>query len=299
MAYGAVEYPTMKRKTFLQSVGLFTLSTSVMTLSGLKAATDALGPSEKMPLMFVGHGNPMHAISDNQFTRGWANAAKGLQPKAILCVSAHWETQGTHVTVNEKPKTIHDFYGFPKELFDVEYPAPGSPEYAKLVQEEVTSTEVGAKTDWGLDHGTWSILVKMFPKADVPVFQLSLDRSKPPSYHYNLARELKGLRKRGVLIIGSGNIVHNLRMANFRADKPYDWALEFDQLSKELIQKQEHQKLINYQGLGQAAQLSIPTPEHYLPMLYILAMQDSNEEVQFFNEEIDLASASMRSFVIG
>lgn len=253
----------------------------------------------QMPVIFAGHGNPMNAIEENSFTRGWANSVKGVAtPKAILCISAHWETRGTHVTAMDMPRTIHDFGGFPQALFDVQYPSPGAPEMAEEVQNTITATTVGLDYDWGLDHGTWSVLIKMFPDANIPVFQLSLDRTKGPQYHYELGKQLSSLRKKGVLIIGSGNVVHNLRMARFNDNNPYDWAIEFDELTKTLINSKEHQQLVNYHQLGQAAQLSIPTPEHYLPLLYILGLQERGEEVEFFNEQIAFKSGSMRSLII-
>jgi len=272
-----------------------------MRLKDLKRITDHYQAGESMPALFVGHGNPMNAIEDNSFTRGWSDCAQDIpEPQAILCVSAHWETRGSFVTAMEKPKTIHDFAGFPQSLFDVQYPSPGAPEWAKEVQESVASASIGLDYKWGLDHGTWSVLIKMYPNADIPVFQLSLDHFQPASYHYALAEELKALRKKGVLVVGSGNIVHNLRMANLRDEsQPYDWAIEFDALSKQLIEAGDHQALINYDRLGQAAQLSIPTPEHYLPLLYVLAMQSKTDTVSFFNEKIAFRSGSMRSVRIG
>ena len=291
----------MNRTEFLQSLGLLALTPAAMKLSSLKKVADKYGSSDKMPVLFVGHGNPMNAILDNSFTQGWTEITNDLpKPNAILCVSAHWETNGTFVTAMDRPKTIHDFYGFPQKLFDVQYPSPGAPAYAKEVQEVVETTEVKPDHEWGLDHGTWSVLVKMFPQADIPVFQLSLDYSKPAQFHYDLSQELASLRRKGVLIMGSGNIVHNLRMADLRNESnPYDWALEFDALSKNLIERREHKRLIEYQKLGKAAQLSIPTPEHYLPMLYAIALQEQGEEVTFFNEQMAFRSGSMRSFKIG
>lgn len=291
----------MDRKEFLIAAGLITLTPLTMKLKQFGRLIDDLPSSEKQPIMFVGHGNPMNAVSESSITKGWFDAGKQLKqrPKAILCISAHWETNGTYVTAMEQPRTIHDFYGFPKELFEVQYPAPGAPEFAKSVTEIVTKTNVHEDHEWGLDHGTWSVLVKMFPDADIPVFQLSLDRSKPAQYHYELAKELQALREKGVLIIGSGNIVHNLRMARFDPNPPaYDWALEFDAKSKDLIEAGIHSELINYQNLGTAAQLSIPTPEHYLPLLYILGLQEEQECVTFFNEEMAFGSGSMRSLII-
>jgi 4,5-DOPA dioxygenase extradiol len=253
-----------------------------------------------MPVFFVGHGNPMNAILDNSITQGWEASVRNIpRPQAILCVSAHWETKGTWVTAMNHPRTIHDFYGFPKALHEVQYPASGAPEYARLVRDTVTSTDVQEDHDWGLDHGTWSILRKMYPDAQIPVFQLSLNRQFSPEQHYGLACELAPLRTKGVLIIGSGNIVHNLRMADLQDNTPYPWAEEFDVLSKQLIGNRDHSKLINYQSLGRAAQLSIPTPEHYLPLLYALALHEKSEDVTFFNEEMVFKSGSMRSVRIG
>jgi len=271
-----------------------------MKLSNLHRITEDLPSTEKMPLLFVGHGNPMNAISENSFTKGWSDVATDIEtPKAILCISAHWETKGTLVTGMEQPRTIHDFGGFPQALFDVEYPAPGSPKFAEEVQKVVTKTHVELDDQWGLDHGTWSVLVKMFPEANIPVFQMSIDYTKDPQYHYELAREIKSLREKGVLIIGSGNIVHNLRMAQFGPNPtPYDWALEFDAFVKDRIDAGIHTDLIQYQKQGRAAQLSIPTPEHYLPLLYILGLQEESECAEFFNEEMAFASGSMRSLII-
>ncbi len=282
-------------------MGILALTPIAMKLKELKKITDRFEETSLMPVLFAGHGNPMNAILDNSFTKGWSNSVKDLKtPKAILCISAHWETKGTFVTAMEKPKTIHDFYGFPKALFDLQYPSPGSPDYAKEVTELVKKTTVKLDYDWGLDHGTWSVLVKMYPKADIPVFQMSLDYSQSAQYHYDLAKELAGLRKKGVLIVGSGNIVHNLRMADL-SDKaePYDWAIEFDATAKKLIDSGDHQKLIDYKKLGNSALLSIPSPEHYLPLLYTLALKEKDEKVSYFNEEIAFRSGSMRSVKIG
>lgn len=253
----------------------------------------------KMPVLFVGHGNPMNAIEDNEFSRAWIAVGKSLaRPKAILCVSAHWETVGTQVTAMEKPKTIHDFGGFPRELYAVQYPAPGSPELARLAQETVQKTPVQFDQRWGLDHGAWSVLIRLFPEAEIPVIQFSLDHSQGPEYHYALGRELRALRNKGVLIVGSGNIVHNLRMAFFQ-DNAFDWALEYDETVRRLILSGDHAPLVHYEEQGRAARLSIPTNEHYLPMLYILALQEEQEPVRFFTEQMMMGSLSMRSFQIG
>lgn len=273
-----------------------------MPLNQTLAELNAKFPNadKKMPVVFVGHGNPMNAIEDNEFSRAWKQIGKQLpKPNAILCVSAHWETRGTLVTGMDKPKTIHDFGGFPRALFEYQYPAPGSPELAKLTKETVKRALVELDKDaWGLDHGTWSVLTRMFPNADIPVVQLSLDRSQGPEYHYALGKELRALRNKGVLIVGSGNMVHNLRIAVFE-DKAYDWALEFDQTAKQLMEAGDHQALVHYKNLGQAAQLAIPTNEHYLPLLYILSLQDKGEQVHFFADKVTAGSLSMRSVLIG
>jgi 4,5-DOPA dioxygenase extradiol len=290
----------MNRRNFVKSLGALALTPHVMKLNELSKLSDSMLNTDLMPLLFVGHGNPMNAIQDNSITLGWSKIANELDtPKAILCISAHWETKGTYVTMMDTPRTIHDFGGFPQELFDVQYPAPGSPEFAKIVQQKVTSSNIGANHDWGLDHGSWSILVKMYPKANISVFQMSIDYTKPAEYHYNLAKELKELRKKGVLILGSGNIVHNLRYANLSTSATaYDWAIEFDEQSKSLIDAGDHHSLVHYEKLGKAAQLSIPTPEHYLPLLYVLGLQEEHECVEFFNEEMAFGSGSMRSLLI-
>lgn len=252
-----------------------------------------------MPMLFIGHGSPLNAIEDNEFSRSWAEIARRLPtPQAILCVSAHWETQGTYVTAMEQPQTIHDFGGFPRALYEMQYPAPGAQEFALLAQTAVHKTTVRLDHTWGLDHGTWSVLVNMYPEATIPTFQLSLDYSQPARYHYELAQELKVLRKQGVLIIGSGNIVHNLRMMQYNR-QPYDWAIEFDTWVKTCLQSQDHDALINYNRFGQTAQLAVPTPEHYLPLLYVIGPQERDEPLTFACERIVLGSVSMRAVIIG
>ncbi|WP_309714557.1 4,5-DOPA dioxygenase extradiol [Armatimonas sp.] len=255
---------------------------------------------ETLPALFVGHGNPMNAIEDNAFSQTWERLGKALpKPKAILCVSAHWETRGTQVTAMERPKTIHDFGGFPPELFAVEYPAPGSPELADLTQRTLSEKAlVGLDQDWGLDHGAWSVLCRMFPQAQVPVIQLSLDRTQPLEFHYALGRELRSLRQRGILVVSSGNIVHNLRQARW-ADVAADWAVAFDSTVKERILSGDHAALVHYKTLSSEALLSIPTNEHYLPLLYTLGMQHADEPVQFFSEQVTLNSISMRTVQLG
>jgi 4,5-DOPA dioxygenase extradiol len=253
----------------------------------------------QMPALFIGHGSPMNAVEDNEFSRSWVEVGRSLpRPSAILCISAHWETAGTLVTAMDQPRTIHDFGGFPRALYETVYPAPGSPELAQLIRDTVKKTTVGLDQGWGLDHGAWSILCRLFPEADIPVVQLSLDRTREPDFHYKLARELRTLRHRGVLIVGSGNLVHNLRLAVFR-DEKYDWAVEFDQAVKRLIESRDHDALIRYRDLGPAARLAVPTNEHYLPLLYVLAGQGETEPVRFFAEGVTLGSISMRSLLIG
>ena len=252
-----------------------------------------------MPALFVGHGSPMNAVEENGFSRAWAEAAGSLpRPESILCVSAHWETAGTRVTAMERPRTIHDFLGFPKSLFEVEYPASGSPGLARLVRETVRATPVREDSGWGLDHGAWSVLRRMFPAADVPVVQLSLDRTKGPAFHYAVGRELRLLREKGVLIVGSGNIVHNLGLMVWR-DTAHDWAAKFDERMKEFILSGDHGAVIAYPELGEAARLSVPTNEHFLPLLYVLALQDEGDRIGFFAEQVTLGSISMRSLRIG
>lgn len=262
-----------------------------------KNAFPESGP--RMPVLFVGHGNPMNAIEDNAFSRAWTRVGSELpRPRAILSVSAHWESPGTRVTVQERPETIHDFYGFPESLRLQTYPAPGSPALAALVREVAGTAAIGEDTEWGLDHGTWSVLKRMFPMADVPVVQLSLDQAKTPARHFDLARELRPLRDRGILILGSGNIVHNLARIDW-AGGAYDWAEEFDGTVRRLIDAGDDETLVAYDKLGRTARLSIPTNEHYLPLLYALAARDRGEKAVYFAEGVTLGSISMRSLRIG
>lgn len=291
----------MKRSKFIQStLGIIAME----TLGSFKTITDNLKEQdEEMPALFIGHGSPMNAIEDNEFTSTWNAVGKTFsKPKAILCVSAHWETRGTYVTAMEKPETIHDFGGFPQELFDVQYPAKGSKWLAEETKKTVKSTAIGLADQWGLDHGCWSVLKKLYPEADIPVIQLSLDRTKDTQYHYDLAKQLAGLRKKGVLIVGSGNMVHNFQYANFRAMKSgsaaLDWAIDANHEFKELIKDNNHKPLIDYRNHSKAFQLAAPTPEHYLPMIYTIALKGKNEKVSFFNDEIVGASFSMTSLKI-
>ena len=253
----------------------------------------------RMPAFFLGHGSPMNAIEDNEFSRAWMEAGRSVpRPQAILCVSAHWETAGSQVTAMDQPRTIHDFYGFPRQLYEMRYPAPGSPGLARLIQETVRTAPVGPDHDWGLDHGTWSVLCRLFPGADIPVVQLSLDHTQGPAFHYELGKELRPLRHKGVLIVGSGNIVHNLGLLAWQ-DVAYDWALDFDDRIKQSILAGDHQPVIHYDQLGQSARLAVPTNEHYLPLLYALAVQEPDDQVSFFAAKVTMGSVSMRSLRIG
>jgi 4,5-DOPA dioxygenase extradiol len=271
------------------------------TLSEFNRFTSELKTDgQLMPVLFIGHGSPMNGIENNLFSNNWKQLAKEIPtPKAVLVISAHWLSKGTRITAMDFPPTIHDFGGFPKELFDVQYPAPGNSELAKETASIITSTQVELDHDWGLDHGTWTIVRHMYPEANIPVLQLSIDYTKPPQYHYDLAKELYQLRKKGVLIFGSGNIVHNLRMVAWnKIDKPeygYDWAIEMNEKFKKLIANDDHNRLINYQQLGKEALLSIPTPEHYLPLLYTLGLKGKNETTSFFNDKAVGGSLTMTS----
>jgi len=253
----------------------------------------------RMPVLFVGHGNPMNAIEQNEFHRSWEELGQQLpKPKAILCISAHWETRGVYLTAAERPETIHDFHGFPKALFDVKYPAPGDPELARLIKARIHSADARLDRGRGLDHGAWSVLVAMYPEADVPVVQLSLDTSQPGTFHDTLARELSFLREEGVLIVGSGNIVHNLRLFSFHDPQPLGWAAHCDEEIKMRIADRDHEALMSYETLGPNAKLAVPTPEHYYPLIYAVALQDKSEPLRFFNSTVR-SSISMTSVLIG
>jgi 4,5-DOPA dioxygenase extradiol len=269
----------MKRKAFLQLIAALPFtSLASMKLSDLSIYADGLGNTDTMPVLFLGHGSPMNAIEENQFVAGFRTVASTIRkPKAIVCISAHWETRGTFVTAMPMPRTIHDFGGFPQALYDVQYPAPGSPALAQQVKETITTTEVGLDNHWGLDHGAWSVIKHLYPQADVPVLQLSIDYTKPPQHHYELAHQLSSLRRKGVLLIGSGNMVHNLGMvawSKLNVDNyGYDWALEARQKMSEAIMDGNHQPLLQYASQGRAFQLAVPTPEHFVPLLYSLGLQ--------------------------
>lgn len=261
------------------------------------------GYSEQvMPAIFVGHGSPMNAIEENDFTRSLQATGKALpKPNAILCISAHWLTNGTFVNASPKPKMIYDMYGFPEELYQVNYPANGAPELAKQTKDIVETVDVKLDYDWGFDHGCWSVLRHLFPNADIPVYEMSIDYNQPMQYHYNLARYLKKLRENGVLIVGSGNITHNLRLVNM-ADinaKPVDWALEFDSNIKILLNESNHQGLIDFHKIGSSARYAVPEPSHYIPLIYIAALQSRQDNLSYFYEDFHYGSLSMRCVKIG
>ncbi len=291
----------MQRSEFLKSL---TGLTAMLTLSSFKNITDSLHEDgETMPVLFIGHGSPMNALENNAFTKGWKSMVKTIpKPKAILCISAHWETKGTFVTAMEKPRTIHDFGGFPKALFDVEYPALGSTWLATETQNVLTDTNVRLDEAWGLDHGSWSVLKQIYPDADIPVVQLSLDYTQDTQYHYDLAKQLAALRKKGVLIVGSGNMVHNFQYAEIRGDfnTPFghDWAIEANEIFKKLITDDDFKSLINFKTYHRALALAAPTPEHYLPMIYSIALRNKGEKVSFFNDALVGGSFSMTSLKI-
>lgn len=285
----------MERKNFLKLLTLIPVAGFAMKLTDLKSLTDPLPTTPEMPVFFFGHGSPMNAIEQNEFTLGWKNSIKNLpKPNAILCISAHWETKGTFVTAMEKPKTIHDFGGFPQALFDVQYPAPGDLALANDIKATIKKTTVEHDLEWGLDHGTWSILNVIYPEANIPVLQMSIDYTQSAQYHYDLAKELAALRKKGVLIIGSGNIVHNLGMLAWnQPEKGFDWAIEANTKVKNFITTRDHKALINFRDQGPEFKLSIPTPEHYLPLLYVLALQGEKQNASFFNDKTVMGSIAM------
>lgn len=294
----------MKRRTFLKTLPFIPMVARGMNLNELHQATAGLKNGGKLPVLFMGHGSPMNAIEDNEFTREWERVAKTLpRPKAILCVSAHWLTRGTFVTAMEKPPTLHDFGGFPQELFAVQYPAPGSPAMAEETLRTVRGTRVLADHDWGLDHGAWSVIKKMYPDADVPVLQFSIDYHQPPQWHYNLGKELAPLREKGILILASGNMVHNLRKVAFdKINGPeygFDWAMEMKAKFAKHIKGREHAPLIDYTSMGEAAKLAIPTPDHYYPLLYALGLQEKGEEAALFNDKAVAGSLTMTSVRMG
>jgi 4,5-DOPA dioxygenase extradiol len=255
-----------------------------------------------MPAIFFGHGNPMNALQNNDWTEGWSNIGRTIpRPRAILCVSAHWYLPATLVTAMTAPRTIHDFGGFPRELYQVQYPAPGDPPLASRIHELLSPLSVGLDDSWGLDHGTWSVLNHVYPEADVPVVQLSIDEGQPPAFHFELGRRLAALRDEGVLIAGSGNIVHNLHTYAWgkHIPDPYDWAVRFETVARDLLISCEFEPLVDYETLGRDALLSIPTPEHYLPLLYVLGTRRKDETVTFPVQGVDGGSVSMLSVQVG
>jgi 4,5-DOPA dioxygenase extradiol len=292
----------MHRKEFIQKISLISM---VLSLGSLRVYAQGLPKQgKKMPVLFIGHGSPMNGIEQNEFSAQWQKLGKQIpRPEAVLCVSAHWLTKGSFVTAMNKPKTIHDFGGFPKELFDVQYPAPGQPALAEETASLVKKTKVGLDHEWGLDHGTWTVVRHMYPDADIPVLQLSIDYNKPAQYHYDLAKELAALRAKGVLIIGSGNMVHNLGMVAWdKMNTPnygYDWAIEMNTVFKKHIEENNHKPLIEYQNLGNAAKLAIPTPDHYYPLIYSLGLKTSTDSIEFFNDKLVGGSLTMTSVIIG
>jgi 4,5-DOPA dioxygenase extradiol len=294
----------MERRSFLKAGGILAAAqlTGMSTLSALSSLGNSLPATPRMPVLFVGHGSPMNAIEDNIYSQSWHKMGKELpRPKAILSISAHWLTPVTQVTAMAHPKTIHDFGGFPKALFDVEYPAPGSPEFAEITRQMVTHSHIKPDENWGLDHGTWSVLRPMYPAADIPVFQLGIVYEQSTEYHYQIGKELSKLRDKGVLIIGSGNLVHNLGRIDWSGSgKVYDWAQEFDAKFTAWMDKGDHASILNYKKLlGATADLAHPTNDHLLPLFYILGLQQKGEKLTYFNDRMDMGSLSMRSMVIG
>ena len=293
----------MERSEFIKSIAMGAIG--ITTQSAFKNFADGLKEQEQlMPVLFVGHGSPMNGILDTEFSRRWTQMAKEiLEPKAVLVISAHWFTNGTKITAVDFPKTIHDFGGFPQELFDVQYPAPGNVVLAKETVQLIRSANVELNHDWGLDHGTWTIVRYMYPKANIPVLQLSIDYTKGAQFHYDLAKELYALRKKGVLIIGSGNMVHNLGMVDWDklndTEFGFDWAININNKFKSLITDGNHKPLINYSELGKDALLAIPTPEHYLPLMCTLGLKGNKDNVSFFNDKAVAGALTMTSVNLG
>jgi 4,5-DOPA dioxygenase extradiol len=252
----------------------------------------------KMPVVFIGHGSPMNAIEDNNYTRNWREIARKIpQPSAILSISAHWFTKGTKIMNESAPKTIHDMYGFPKELYEIIYRSPGSPALANL-SKTLISKESSYDNSWGIDHGTWSVLVHMYPDMDIPVFQISIDANAAPEVHYQIGRDLRSLRDQGVLIFGSGNIVHNLGILDYsKTDSGYDWADQFDNYIKENIQNINHENILQYTNLGKLAKLAVPIPDHFNPLLYILGATYEEDKITIYNDNCMMGSLSMTSYL--
>lgn len=293
----------MNRNQFVKYLSIIPLTGFTMKLNELSNITQAFSNTEKMPVLFLGHGSPMNAIEENQFVTGFRDIAKTLPiPNAILCISAHWYTNGTKVTAMEMPKTIHDFGGFPQELFEVQYPAKGSPALAQETKNILVPTVVELDEKWGLDHGAWSVIKHLYPAANIPVIQLSIDYTKPAQYHFELAQRLNALRHKGILIIGSGNIVHNLGLVdwnNFDKDNyGHDWAIEARATINNYLHDGDYQPLINFDKQSKAVKMAIPTPDHYLPLIYTLGIQQKGEILSLFNDKLVAGSLSMTSVKI-
>lgn len=294
----------MNRRQFIKTMLPIGVIGTTFGLKEFGKLGSSLSSTEEYPMLFLGHGSPMNAIEENQFVQGFRKVAEQLPtPVAILCVSAHWETKGTKVTAMEQPKTIHDFGGFPKELYEVQYPAPGSPEIAGEIQKLVTRKHIELDHHWGLDHGAWSVIKHLYPKATIPVLQLSIDYTMSAQQHFELAKELRILRKKGILVIGSGNMVHNLRMVAWdkfqERDFGFDWAKEASTFFKKNILDKNFKELIDYKAKGQAVQMAIPTPEHYLPLIYTLGLTNEKESIELFNDEYVAGSLTMTSVKFG
>ncbi len=275
-----------------------------MNLNDLQNISDLFSNTEKMPVLFLGHGSPMNAIEENQFVQGFRKAAAEIpKPNAILCISAHWFTQGTKVTAMSMPGTIHDFGGFPQALFDVQYPAPGSPELAHETASLLSPVMVEEDHSWGLDHGAWSVIKHMYPNADIPVIQMSIDYTKPAQYHFELAKKLNTLREKGILIIGSGNIIHNLRLIDWKnintVGAGWDWAVEAREKTNNWLMDGNFNNIIQYQDQGIALQYAVPSPDHYLPLIYTLGLKSRTDDLSLFNDELIGGSLSMTSVRIG
>jgi 4,5-DOPA dioxygenase extradiol len=289
----------MNRKTFIKLMASMPLVPLGLRMKDLNVLNEVFANTPTMPVLFLGHGSPMNAIEENEFVAGFRKTGKEIpKPKAILCISAHWETKGTHVTAMPNPRTIHDFGGFPRALFEVQYPAPGSPELAKETQSLITKTQVELDDKWGLDHGAWSVIKHLYPNADIPVIQMSIDYTQNAQYHYHLAKQLAELRNKGVLIVGSGNMVHNLRMVEWNKlneSYAYDWATEANEKMKSYILAGEHDNLIHFNKQGKAFDLAIPTPEHFLPLIYVLALKNNKDKITLFNDKPVAGSLTMTS----
>jgi 4,5-DOPA dioxygenase extradiol len=293
----------MHRKSFIKSLGITTIAASMSSLSYLDQISSSLPLSERMPVLFLGHGSPMNAIEENEFVSGFRQVAKSIPtPKAILCISAHWYTIGTKVTAMEMPRTIHDFGGFPQALFDVQYPAKGSPSLADETTQLLRPVQVELDHQWGLDHGAWSVIKHLYPDADIPVIQMSIDRTKSAEYHFDLGAKLDKLRDKGILIVGSGNIVHNLGLVDWqnlhKVDYGFDWAIEAKENINSWIKEGDFRQLIDYSKKGKAFQLAIPSPDHYLPLIYTLALKDKKDNISLFNDKLLAGSLSMTSVKI-